>query len=343
MATLKSIAEECGVSIATVSMVLNGKADRISNETIQLVLETARKQNYVKNQLASGLISKETHTYGLILPDIRNDYFASLGAEINLAMNRINKTLLLCNSNNNGQQEIKLLRQLLGYYVDGIIMVSTANHDEDSIKELHFVISGAMAPIIFLDRKPHRSEYSYFASDNFKGGYLATKHLLNLGHRKIGHLSGPMSLVSSAERLKGYKAALREYKIKYDPQLIFEGDFELQSGLSSLVYFLSVGVTAIFSANDMMAYGLTMAAHENNILIPDSMSIVGFDNNTISEACYPPLTTISQDLSNMCLDSVAYLQELKSKQTSKANKKQLYDPKLVVRSSTMPPGIGLDT
>lgn len=337
MATLKSIAKECGVSIATVSMVLNGKTDRISLETQKRVLETARKQNYVKNQLASGLISKETNTYGLILPDIKNNYFASLGAEINLALNRINQALLLCNSNNNGQQEIKLLRQLLGYHVDGIIMVSTANHDEDSINELNFVISGANTPIIFLDRKPHRSDYSYFATDNCKGGYLATKHLLNLGHRKIGHLSGPLNLVSSIERLKGYKRALQEYDVNYDPQLIFEGDFELQSGLSSFAYFINIGATAIFSANDMMAYGLTMAAHDSNIKIPDNMSIVGFDNNAISEACYPQLTTISQDLSNMCLDSVAYLQQLKTKKSSKPTKKKLYEPKLVVRSSTMPP------
>lgn len=133
------------------------------------------------------------------------------------------------------------------------------------------------------------------------------------------------------------KILVVKHGLDYDDALFFEGDFNMQSGIVSLPYFIKQNVTAIFSANDMMAYGLCYAAFKHGITVPDELSVIGFDNNQINDMSYPPLTTISQDLTNMCLDTVSYLLTEETKADEQKSLVKLYEPKLVIRSSTAPP------
>lgn len=336
MATLKSIAKICGVSTATVSLVLNNKAEKISPETRALVLKVAAEENYIKNNLAASLTRGKTQTLGLILPNLENEYFASLAGYVNDAVFKNGYVLLLCNSNDDIVQENKQIRTLKGHNIDGLFITKAPGRSTDENSDFEQKIQKLNTPVVFIDRKSEDPNLSYFAANNQKGGYLATKHLLSLGHTRIGHLTGQLTLASAQDRLEGYKRALKESGIRFSKDLVFEGDFQLQSGQSALPYFMRKNCSAVFAANDRMAYGLIMTAIKKNIKIPDEISIIGYDDNIISQACYPTMSTVSQNLALMCLDASSHMMNLLNNEDVGAVTK-IYEPTLVIRDSTAPP------
>lgn len=336
MVTLKDIADYCNVSVTAVSLVLNNKPNRFSSETKKKIINAAKELNYSPNHVALSLVKGKSHMIGLIIPDIKNEYFSNLAFTVENSLSPHSYTMMLGNSNNEAKKDILYAKNFLGYKADGLIIVSSSNYSENEWKEMSSLLNTSQTPIVFLDRSPLENIFPFFVTNNVSGGYIATKHLLSLGHRRIGVLTGPPFLKNTQDRLLGYEMALREFDLNLDKNLLFEGNFTVESGEASFHYFITKGVSAIFSFNDMMAYGLFRSAQNTTTAIPDDLSVVGFDNNTIGTISNPSLTTISQPIDEMCFQSTQYLMSKIYNTKTTLDSKQ-YEPKLIIRNSTLPP------
>lgn len=332
--TIKDIAKRTGVSVSTVSMVLNGKDYRISQATRSKVKAAARELNYRPNRMAAGLVTRTSKTLGLIIPDITNGYFAEMASviEANCALNGY--SLILCSTNDIPEQDVKYVNLLLERSIDGVLLVMAVNSLNNCVEECLHLLHEAEVPVLLLDREWRGGGVVNVISNNEQGGYLACSHLLELGHRRIGCITGPLRVQSSQKRLDGYARALREHGVACDAGLILEGDYHTGSGYELCGHLLEQDVTAIFSCNDMMALGVYKKLREKGLRVPQDISLIGYDNLNFTDFLEVPLTTVSQPaplLGDMALSKM--LQMLRGEKPEDT----VFLPELVVRSSTAPP------
>lgn len=326
--TIKDIAEKAGVSITTVSKIINKKDDDISDKTKNKVLKIIDEYNYIPSALATGLVTKKTNTIGLLVPDISNAFFAELARGVEDGANCEGYNVILCNTDDDSEKEIQYLNVLKAKHVDGIVFLSAALSNHSAIKELN----RKGFPVIVLDRAFDDENVMAVYLDNIAGGYIAAKHLIEFGHEKIGCITGPLKTKLAGQRLEGYKNALNEMQIKFDESLIYEGNFKTKSGEKGAKELLKVGVSAIFACNDMMAYGVYKAVQEEGLSIPEDVSIIGFDDIFMSEILLPPLTSVKQPTYEMGIMSAAMLiKKIKGEKLEQI--KIEYKPTLSVRKS----------
>lgn len=331
-ATIKDVAAEAGVSTTAVSLVLNGKSDKISEKTRKQIYDAVEKLNYRPNHIAMSMVTKMTNTIGLILPDISNIYFSELSKHIEQACYENGYNVLYGNTHDMADRDIDYINIFVDRNVDAIIVI-LSNSVNEHLSDIQHMISSTDTPIIIIDRMLDAELATTVVVNQKLGGYLATQHLINLGHRSIGCITGPGNVYSTSERLNGYKQALSEVGIPVQDNLIYEGDFQRESGMEALPYLLGRGVTAIFSFNDMMALGVYKQASHYNLSIPDDLSIVGYDDIFISEYLTPPLTSVEQPVRRLAEETVN--QVLLA--INKKNKKKelfIFEPVLKVRGST---------
>ncbi|MFC4410635.1 LacI family DNA-binding transcriptional regulator [Chungangia koreensis] len=322
--TIKDIAKKAGVSITTVSRVLNRKEEGMSAQTREKVLRVIEELEYQPNRLARGLVTKQSKLIGLIVPTISNPFFPELCRGAEDEANKYGYSLVICNSDASAEKEERYIKILKEQQVDGIILssqsgLSSASLDRHS-KNLHYVL---------LDRMEREKVPGVFL-ENEEGGYLAGQHLIQLGHKKMACITGPESIKNSRDRLKGFKRALKE--VGLEPTIIREGDFSLESGYSHAKEILeNENVSAIFTCNDLMACGVYRAAHEMGVGIPQDISVIGFDDIPLISALIPKLTTIRQDTYMMGRKSAELLiQQIEHGKTDFT----IFSPTLVVREST---------
>ncbi|MFC4354234.1 LacI family DNA-binding transcriptional regulator [Chryseomicrobium palamuruense] len=322
--TIKDIAKKAGVSITTVSRVLNRKEEGMSEETRQKVLRVMEELDYQPNRLARGLVTKQSKLIGLIVPTISNPFFPELCRGAEDEANAHGYSLVICNSDASAEKEEHYITILKEQQVDGLILSSRSGLSSTSLlpflKNVHYV---------HLDRMEEEA-VSGVRLDNEAGGYLAGKHLLELGHTKIGCISGPNEIRNSRDRVAGFTRALAEANL--EPVWIQEGDFSLDSAYQHAMAKLEeTDVTAIFTCNDMMACGVYRAAHGRGMAIPKELSVIGFDDVPLVSALIPKLTTIRQDTYAMGRKAAALLvQQIEEGTTDFA----IFEPTLVVREST---------
>ncbi|TCO68655.1 LacI family DNA-binding transcriptional regulator [Caldanaerobacter subterraneus] len=329
--TIKDIARLANVSVTTVSRVINNKPEGVSEETRQKILKLVKELGYQPNAIARGLVTKKTKTIGLIIPDISNPFFPDIARGVEDSAHIYGYNVFLCNTDDNLEKESEYIRALKEKYVDGIIFTSSVPSDYQHIMEL--VRDGV--PIVMMDRRMESEEIYGVFIDNYEGGYLATKHLIDLGHRKIGCITGPLKVKNARERLEGYKRALLDNGIEVDERLIFEGDYKINSGIIGTEKLLNDNkdITAIFACNDLMAYGAYKTIRSYGYKIPDDISVVGFDDILLSQIMEPQLTTIRQPAYDMGLTAARMLIKLiEGKKVSK--KIIIFKPQLVIRQST---------
>ncbi len=292
-ATLKTLAEKTNLSITTISMILNGKSIRVSEKTRQNVLRLAKEHHYHPNSLARGLATKRTNIIGLILPDITNYFFAETAKFIENRLKEFGYGLILCNTSDQAEEEEKYIDLLLSHGVDALLIcVSNESlFDKKRLERLQKLDIACVA----IDRWSDAMPFPHVAIDNFKGAYLATKHLIDNGHRSIGCISGPNNVMSSQDRLSGYKKALIDNGISFDETKVTTGSYTFDSGYEAGLKLLkTASVSAVFVSNDMMAYGFYKACREMNKSIPDDISVVGFDDLIFSSTLDVPLTSLKQ-------------------------------------------------
>ncbi len=332
-ATLKDIAADTGFSVTTVSLVLNNKPSKIPEGTKQIILEAAQRLGYRPNQLAVSLVKKRTDTLGLIVSDVSNPFFSTLAKGVEDICRENGCNMILCNTNNMHKCDLNYINMLVDKGVDGIIYGMAGDSTlKNAIDSCNLMKEQDMSFVI-IDRYFKKLHTSYIGVDHLMGGYYATKHLIEMGHKKIACITGPLHLDDVLERLKGYKKALKEAGIKYDSKLVFEGRYNMESGAAAFPWLMKTKCTAVFAFNDMTAYGLYIEAKKNGVSIPKDFSVVGYDDIYFSKILEAPLTTIKQPVYEMGVKATEILIEA-IKNKKKPEEQFVYQPELIVRCST---------
>lgn len=328
--TIKDIAKCADVSIATVSMVLNNKDKGITQKTRDKILKIARELNYRPNRLARGLVTKRTNTLGFVLPDITNPFFPEIVRAAEDTANKFGYNLILCNTDDDSAKERLYIEVLKEKCVDGIIFTSSINPNDKNLE----ILLNYKIPFVFLDRFLGTDKACIIHSDGIQGMYDMTKYLIEMGHKKIAFISGPYGSSTACERYKGYVKALRENNISIDESLIAEGNYKQDGGKKAMVELLKRkgSFTAVACANDLMAIGVVEVLRENNIKIPEEISVTGFDDINLAKVLYPKLTTVSQPCYDMGHEATKMLIDLVEGKKLKENK-LILQPKLVIRDS----------
>jgi len=263
------------------------------------VLKIIEETNYTSHPFASNLGSRKNWGFALFVQDILNQFYAVLVREVGQAAMQQNIPLSICDTAKSVEREEMFLESVLKNHVSGILFTEGASKH---------VIDRALreVPVVLIDQHDDIDIPHYeITSDNIQGGFEAIEHLIKLGHRKIGIITGIKDWSSSERRRQGYRKALKSYNIEYKEEYCFEGTFDVESGVEALKYFVSsTDVTAIFSVNDRMAFGVLQQAIVMGINIPDDMSLIGFDNLPICSIMSPTLSTIEQDYSLLSSRSV---------------------------------------
>ena len=289
-ASIRDVAARAGVSVTTVSHTLNATRF-VSAEAKAKVHEAAHALGYVPSEIARGLKHNTTRTLGMLVPNNSNPYFAEIIRGVEHHCYGAGYSLLLCNSNDDPQQQADHLRVLAERRVDGIVLV--ASGDDDSIvaacKDLRL-------PLVLVDREIDAIAVDLIEVDHAAGGQMATAHLLSLGHARVACIGGPSDLWPSQQREAGWRRALAGAGIAPRADEIVRGDFGPASGAAAMRRLLQSThrPTAVFVCNDMMAIGALHAAHEAGIAVPAQLAIVGFDDIELAAYTSPPLTTVAQ-------------------------------------------------
>ena len=285
--TIQDIADEANVSISTVSRVLNETAPVRESKRVA-VLAAIERLDYRPNTFAQGLAGGQSFTIGVLTQEISSPFYdAILHGTLN-GLRGSGYSPLIADGHRHTEQEQKAISTLFSRQVDGLIIIHPMNESE-YLQEI-----SAERPIVVFGRAIP-SMYTIIIND-FEGGYNATKHLIDLGHRKIAHIAGIMSHSDSVERLNGYEQALRDAGLSVHESLIVEGQFTEQSGVMAVEMLLTRGLTfsALFAGNDQMAYGARLALHRHGLRVPEDVSIIGYDDQHGSAYTIPPLTTMHQ-------------------------------------------------
>ncbi len=288
--TIKDIAEKSGVSITTVSRVLNDKPD-VNNETRAKVLKVIKESNYRPNGMARSLVINQTYSIGLIIPDINNPYFPEVARGIEDQAQKSSYSVIFSSTDNKLEREREVIDLMLQKRVDGLI-VSLSLANKDILKRLE----DRKIPIVQLDRKIPDSIYPAVMIDNKKSAYNAVQFLIDEGHKKIAHITGDLQTVPGQERQEGYRKAILDNDLAINEDLIYEGDFSKKAGYKAMDKMIERGRVpeAIFAANDLMALGVLEACRNSNLKIPTDLALMGHDDISISNLVHPSLTTMAQ-------------------------------------------------
>lgn len=332
--TIKDIAQKTGFSVTTISLVLNDKANHIPRETKLIIAKAVKEMGYRPNKMAVGLVKKQSNIIGFVLPDIRNQFFSYTAKVLEDECHKYDWNLLICNSDNNHKQELKHLKMLCDYMVDGIFLSMAANSTEKEVEETINFLEDNKIPYCLIDRDMFDIGKYKISVDHLQGAYLATKHLIKLGHKKIGCITGPLILDDARQRLAGYKQALKDNGIKIDENLIFEGDYSFEKGKIGCDDLLAKNITAIFAANDFSAMGALASIKEHNLIVPRDISIVGYDDIAFASLLEVPLTTIRQPIEEIGQKATEVIELLVNSENDIKNKIVILEPKLIVRNST---------
>ena len=288
MSTIRDVARLAGVSVATVSAVLNSKGT-VSEKLIKRVKDAAKALDYHLDQVARSLKVRNTHTVGMIVPDIANPFFPEViqGAEDEARRNGY--SVILCNSNEDGELEKHYLRSLFSRRVDGAILSSTLPYVGDHLLRERF-------PVVLVDRTIPGFAGGMVTTDNRTAAYEATNHLIGLGHTGIAIITGRLDLSVGSERVEGFRKAMQEAHLPIRDEYFRHGDFLLESGYRCGIELLKLAEppTAVFSCNSSMTLGLMRALSELRVCCPGQVSVVGFDDFVWSQAFSPRLTTVAQ-------------------------------------------------
>ena len=291
MTTIRMIAKLAGVSSATVSKVINGKDQNISEDTRRRILEIVEREGYIPNGIAKSLRIKNTKTIGLIVPDVTNLFFAEVAKGIEDAAAKRGYSLILCNTDNKDSKERMYLKILQEKKVDGLII--TASHSK-----LGDQLDSVSIPVVLIDRDVDTPKsVGRITVDNIKGGRMAAEKLIDSGCRSIVHITAGLENKPSAERYKGFVEALRDAGIKFNKSGLHTGYFTVETGYEGIVRLSKVmEFDGVFCGNDHIAIGALQALRELGKMIPDDVSVVGFDDIALSKYIHPPLTTIRQPI-----------------------------------------------
>ncbi len=303
--SIKDIARIAGVSPSTVSRALAG-SPRISEQTRQRIQAIAQELNYTPSLAARTLVTGASPMLGVVAPSLADPYVAAVMQGVELASHDRGFQRLVASSQGDPEQELAMMQVLAGHNVAGLIIISSRVPQGYGTG-----LPPLGVPVVFINSL-HTGEQVYnVMTDNEHGGWLATRHLLEWGHTRIAYLGGPAKGRSQAARLAGYRRALEEAGHPYRSQWVLRGDGTPRAGREALRWWLrqpeARRPTAFFCYNDLSALGLLSEAYQQGVVIPEVLSVVGFDNTPVTEISIPPLTTVEQKTQDLGRQAVASL------------------------------------
>lgn len=330
--TLRDVARRAGVSPAAVSLVLNKKPNRISEEKRALILQVAEELNYIPNQNAVGLVKGRSEMLGVVIPDMRNQFFSELVSGIDAAALENGWNIIITSSNDRSVLDLQNIRALAARDVEAILLVPAGDARAVSPNVYRNAISAFGRPVVLMDRSLPGTTASQVAINQRQGALLAMEHLISLGHRKIACILGPRSIC--APRLLGVEDAFRAKGLTMNNTDLFPAAYTMESGYAAADAVLRGDYTAVFCFNDMMAYGFYKRARELGVSIPDDISVSGFDDIFFSDYLEVPLTTVWQPAYQ--LGKAAVRQAFFELEHPGEHAKLYLEPELKVRKSTAP-------
>lgn len=330
--TIKDIARQAEVSVATVSYVIN-KSRYVSPELTGRVEAAIEQLGYSPNAVARSLRQNRTKLIGLIVPDNSNPFFAEIAKGVEDAGFEAGYSVILCNSNASIEREMVYLDLLRSNRVEGIIFIATSTR----VEQVRPIVRAKIPAVIFYRDVPDL-DVDTIRIDNFKAGYMATRHLIDLGHREIACIRPASAETPSAQRVEGFKRAMEESGLTWHPELMPQGDNRVSSGKTAVQELVESkrNFSAIFSANDAMAIGAMRALREIGYQIPRDVSVAGVDDIILASYSEPPLTTVAQPKYEAGCQAVEFLVERIEGDYNQGPRHILLETKLVVRESTIP-------
>jgi LacI family transcriptional regulator len=331
--TIREIADLAGVSIATVSRVLNGRDD-VSDETRASVRRVVEEHGYTASRSARGLSAGRTGLVGVVVPLVYPVYFSEILSGTAEALYEQDMRLLLSPTGHQHDREVSLIDRLVHGETDGALVVLP----EESSDELERLLDDGYHFVVIDPRQPLDDRIASVSAAHTSGADQAMRHLLALGHRRIAAITGPRGWVATEDRRRGYHAALAAAGILPDPALELASDFEIGGGREQTRMLLDLPnpPTAIFAFNDNLAIGAIQAARTRGLRVPEDLSVVGFDDVELATIVTPALTTVRQPLAEMGRTAVSLLMRLLERQRFETLHVEL-GTRLVVRESTGPP------
>ena len=325
MGSIKKVAEIAGVSPSTVSRVMNGTA-KVDDKKKKRVLEAIEEIGFIPNELARALLKKTSKIIGVIIPNIENPFFSELAKSIEEEAYHNGYKILLCNSNDNTDKEKMNIQMLNQINADGIIIMTNSELITNN------VINECKIPIVMVDRKlPGGDEIANIQSDNYKGGRIATEHLIQCGCKNIVCIRNQLEYDSGKQRYKGYRDVCEEYGIK---ERYIDCKYDYEEGLKAAKMLIKKypDVDGIIACNDMVAISTYKVLIEAGYRVPDRVQIVGFDNITFSWLFTPEITTIHQPIKDMGKLAVDII--MKNIKGEAFNKENIFDVNLIKRQTT---------
>jgi LacI family transcriptional regulator len=293
--SIRDVALLADVSPATASRVLSGSAHPVRDETRLRVLEAAAALDFHPNMIARGLVTARTHVLGVIVHDVSDPYFGEIVRGLEDAAHMRDHRVFVCSSDRDPDRELAYVRALIGHRVDAIVFAGGAIEDRSYRTQLKRLLEGfrSLGGIV-ATLAPHTMHTPSVTIDNVAGARDMTKHLLDLGHHRIALVAGPERLRTSHLRLRGYQEALADAGVTPDPDLVEPGGFTTEGGAKATAALLarSPDLTAIFAANDVMAFGVVHELADEGLHVPDDVSVAGFDDISMARFALPPLTTV---------------------------------------------------
>ncbi len=335
--TLRDVARLAGVSPGAVSQVLNGKPHRISPETCEQIRQAAAQLRYVPNQNAVTLVTGQSQAMGVVIPDIRNLFFAELVSGVEAVALEAGWNIVITSSSDKSALALANFRTLAARDVGAILLVPASDADETLAMEYRQAIRDYGRPVVQVDRIIPDLGVSLTAIHQRRGAKLAMEHLLDLGHRRVACVLGPTN--TCAPRLSGVQEACAQRGIALWERDLYPGAYTMESGYAVADAILEGDYTAVFCFNDMMAYGFYKRCRERGISIPHDLSVMGFDGVLFSDYLEKPLSTVWQPARQLGVEAARQaFRELECPE--EAGKCTLLEPQLQIRESTAPPAAG---
>lgn len=330
MATVKDVAREAGVSIGTVSNVLNGKSG-VKPENREKVFRAVKKLGFYKGKAIKVRRPEGTKNIGLILPSIENPFFAEMARGVEDEANKVGYTVFLCNSDRKLGKERRYINALLSKGIDGLILAKT-QLTEKELKRLKNYTT-----LVLEDwNQDEESDFLGVSANDYVGVIQGMNLLYQHGHRRIGVISGLMESYSSRSKMKAYEKCLESWNVRYRPEYVVYGDYSWNSGYAMAMELLklSPAPTAVFAFNDAMALGAMKAAAARGLRVPEDISVLGYDDIEIGKLCTPALTTIHQPKYQVGVEAMKLLrQSLAGEDLSGDKGKIMLETRIVMRES----------
>jgi LacI family transcriptional regulator len=334
--SLAEVARAAGVSLTTASRVINNTGYPVKESTRQRVLDAAARLNYSPSSLARALVTRRTHIIGIIVHDILDPYFAEIVRGVQDVALQHDYLTVICNSDRQVVTELNFLRMLHDYRADGVVLAG-GGLEGDGTPELDQAISRLQtAGTSIIALAPRSFPLSSITIDNHQASREMTDYLIGLGHERIAYITGPANILTSEQRLRGFREGMAAAGLPLLPELIVPGNFDQASGRAAATHFLSLPVppTAIFAANDETAIGCMAMLRRHGVCVPEEISVVGFDDIRLLENVDPPLTTVHVPLYEF---GTAAMEHLLATFDGESQVSRVLGHRLVIRASATYP------